>query len=572
VSIAVVLIMVGAAFLITVPGPALAQDNELMAYWTADPVTLDGTTDEVAWATSIPIHVEATRLSPISVEIRAVYDEDNLYMAIKWEDQSWSVNPDQWLYTAEVWTHIPNQEDMLSFLWNTDDAITAFDQNKQGCEAACHNDVFETQTAGEVGDLWQWRAARTNPTTAVPDVGWMDDMALTDGGIVPDEFSGKIWEENSVNAHDGNESTIPYDKDFPKWEEGNPPPNAASDPEGNFMFRGFETEVVDLDPEDGTALPGYMLSRPSMGQDRADISAKGNYDVDNKIWTVELMRKLVTGNDGDVAFDNLLDEYDFGLAIFDNQGGGVDTHFKSELVTLGFELPELAVISAEADPTSPIVGDTVNISMTVENLGQFADQFTVGMFLDNTSDEAVSTEPFDDWETGENATFNFTWDTTTVGVGEHTLIIKADSDEIVLEKDEENNIWEIEVWVYPPISKFKASKKDPEEGSTIKLTATVDNPSDVEANITLVFFKGDEELHVEPINVTAGGSKDVIVKWKANKKGKYTFTVHIDGADNTLMEVKVNVKEASPGPGLILAVLAIGLIALAATRSRRRGT
>ncbi len=563
--------MVGAACLIAIPGPAMAQDNILKAYWTNLDVTLDGLTTEDAWGTSIPVHIEATRLSPISVEMRAVYDDQYLYMAFKWEDQSWSVNPNQWLYTGGKWTHIPNKEDSLSLLWDTDMGIEGFDLNKQGCEAACHSEVFKTG-AGENGDLWQWTSGRTNPSKLTPDEGWMDDMSLTETGIVPDAFTGKVWEMNSKYAHDGNESTVPYtDGDLPKWKEGSPPPNR--DDEKNFLFYGFEQEIDDhYTFDDGTALPGYLLRRPPPEQDRVDVFAKAAYDGGNKIWTLEVKRALDTGNENDVIFDDLLVDYNFGLAIFDNQGGGKDTHYQSELVTLGFERPELAVLSSEADPTSPIIGDTVNVSMTVNNMGEWTDDFNVAMYLDNTSNEALATKPFTEMDNGGEETFNFTWSTTGSTIGKHTLIIVADSDDIVLEKDEEDNVAELEVWIYPPISKFKASPKDPEEGEKVKLTATVDNPSAEEINVTVIFLKGEEELSVQNVNVSAGGSTDVIYKWKAKKEGKQMFTVLLQGAENTEVELKVNVKAASPGPGMILAVLAIGLVAAVAAASRRRRT
>jgi hypothetical protein len=570
-SLTVVLMMVGAALMIAIPGPALAQDNVLKAYWTNMDVTLDGLTTDEAWETAIPSHVQAMRLSPISVEMRALYDDQYVYMAFKWEDQSWSVNPNQWLYTGGEWTPIPNKEDMLSLLWNTDDAIDGFGQNKQGCSAACHNDMFKTQSADEAGDLWQWSAGRTNPSVQVPDVGWMDDMALTDGGMVADAFTGKVWEPNSVYAHDDNESTEPFTEgDLPKWMEGNPPPNP--DPEGNFLFRGFEQDILDYDDfDDGTALPGYLLSRPSAGQDRADIQAKGVYDGTNHIWSVEIRRELDTGHAGDVAFTDLLAEYEFGLAVFDNQGGGKDTHYKSELVTLAFELPELAVTEPSADPTSPISGDTVNVSMTVQNLGEWTDDFTVSMYLDNTSSDPLADKPFTEMASGGEETFNFTWDTEGVPLGKHTLMLLADSDGIVLEKDEDDNLAEIEVWVYPPITKFKASSKEPEEGQNVKLTATVENPTDEDATVTVVFLKDDEELDVQNVNVTAGGSTDVIYKWKAKKEGKHHFTVLLQGAEENQVDMTVNVKAASPGAGLLMALLAVGLMAIVAASARRRG-
>ncbi len=572
VSLTVVLMMLGAAFMIAVPGPALAQDNILKAYWTSLDVSLDGATEEDAWSNAIPVHIEATRLSPISVEIRALYDADYLYMSFKWEDQSWSVNPDQWLRTGGEWTHIPNKEDALSLLWNTDSAIDGFDLNKQGCSAACHNDVFKTQAA-EKGDLWQWKAGRTNPSILNPDVGWMDDGALTDGGIVADTFSGRVWEPNSVFANDDNSSTVPFsDGDLPMYKEAYAAPNP--DPEKNFLFRGFEQEIEDHDDpafEDGSSLPGYLLSRPPVGQDRSDISAKGAYDGTKKIWTVEVKRALDTGHDGDVAFDDLLEEYMFGLAVFDNQGGGKDTHYKTELVTLNFELPELSVTDTSVEPAAPIVGDTVNVSMTVKNLGEWTDDFTVAMFLDNTSNDPLATKPFTEMGPAGEDTFNFTWATTGTSLGKHSLILMADSDGIVLERDEDDNTVEIEIWVYPPISKFKPSSKEPEEGQKVKLTATVENPSDEDVEVTVIFLKDEEELSVQVVNVTAGGSTEVVHKWTAKKEGKHRFSVMLQGSEDTLVETTVNVKAASPGPGAILAVLVIGLVAVVVASSRRRG-
>jgi subtilase family serine protease len=216
------------------------------------------------------------------------------------------------------------------------------------------------------------------------------------------------------------------------------------------------------------------------------------------------------------------------------------------------------------------VGDTVNVSMTVKNLGEWTDDFTVGMFLDDTNTTALATKPFTEMDNGGEETFNFTWDTTGASLGKHELILKADSGEIVLEQDEDNNVHKLEIWVYPPISKFKASKKDPEEGEKIKLTATVENPSDEEFNTTVVLTKDDEELETQTVTIEAGGSEEVTFKWKASKEGKHIFKVHLLGSEENLLEVKVDVKTASPGPGLIMALLAVGLVAVVAASARRR--
>jgi len=574
VSITVVLLMIGAPLLLVLTGPVAAQDNILLVTRTQDEIILDGSSDEDGWTKAIPASIEVERNNQnIAVQTRALYDEEFIYMSFTWADESWSVIPQQWQFTGGSWASIPHKEDRLSILWNTEDSIIGFEQNKQACIAACHQDEFKTGSSQERGDLWQWMAGRTNPSTQVPNVGWMDDMELTDLGLVPDDFTGsKVWEMNSLFAHDDNETTEPYTMgDTPKWMEGNTPPN--EDPEGNFLFRGFDTAITEpLEFDDGTTLPGYLLSKPSPGKDRADIGAKAAYDTDAKTWTLEIKRELDTGNDDDIQFDNLLNIYNFGMAVFDNQAGGTDTAYRSELVTLRFEVPELAVLSAVPSLSSPIIGDQINMTIRVKNLGGYSTGFTVAMYADDMDSVAIQTRPYVEMLSSFEEEFNFTWDTTGVTPGNHIVYVKADSDDLIAEQDRENNVVPVDIWVYPPVSEFKSNKKSPEEGTKIKLTATITNPSDVDINVTVVFYKGEEVLDTQsPINITAGETVDVIYEWKAKKEGKHTFRVIIQGAENGEMFTVVDVKAASPGPGLLMAVLAVTLVGCFALIVRRRG-
>ena len=211
-SITVVLLLVAAPLMLVFTGQVAAQDNILLATRTQDVITLDGSANEAAWSKAIASDVTVERLTtPLTVEVRALYDDQYIYMAFKWQDQSKSVIPQQWQYTGGVWASIPHKEDRLSLLWNVGDSIVGFEQNKQGCTATCHNSAFKTGSAQEMGDLWQWMAGRTNPSIQIPDVGWMDDLALKDTGIVPDDFTGsKVWERNSVYANDGDDATVPF--------------------------------------------------------------------------------------------------------------------------------------------------------------------------------------------------------------------------------------------------------------------------------------------------------------------------------------------------------------------------
>lgn len=67
----------------------------------------------------------------------------------------------------------------------------------------------------------------------------------------------------------------------------------------------------------GQRIPGYMLSVPDGS--RGDVRCRGKWKA--RMWTVELSRKLVTGNVDDVQFSDLLKHYLFAVAVVDNASG-----------------------------------------------------------------------------------------------------------------------------------------------------------------------------------------------------------------------------------------------------------
>jgi hypothetical protein len=568
-SLTVILLLVGSV-LVIVPGPALAQDNILSVTRTQETITIDGVVDEASWNDAIATTISCDKDGDSrDVELRALYDEQFVYFLATWEDESHSVQPDSWEWTGTEWDPSPHKEDRLSFLWNTDSEIDGFKQNSQGCAAmSCHDGQWTTNNDQEKGDLWQWLAARTNPTSS-PRPGWMDDLSVDDTGIKPDDFAGsKVWEKNSKFANDDNESTEPYTPgDEPIWKvhDTNPPQNM--DPQGLYLFDGFKMDIQPSDEfADEEQIPGYLLSIPS--GDRADIAAKGIYDEAADTWTLEIKRKLMTGNAGDVAFNNLLNEHHFSLAVFDNRAGS--DHYSSDLVTLNFRVPELELLKAEPSLTTPIVGDDINVTVSLLNKAGYSTGFMVALFLDDVETEPVLTKPFVDMASGADAEFNFTWDTSGVTPGKHDVIVKVDSTGVILEHDENNNVISTEIMVYPPIASFESSKSSPEEGKKIKLTINVSNPSDEDINVTVVIEEKGEVLLSNPVNVSAGSSVDVVFEWKAKKTGKHTFTAYLDGAPNTETTLEVNVKEESPGPGLWFAIMAIAIMAMAVALTRRR--
>jgi hypothetical protein len=88
----------------------------------------------------------------------------------------------------------------------------------------------------------------------------------------------------------------------------------------------------------GDTVPGYILRRPQGG--RANIRAKGTWEDDLHVWTLEIARPLraeASEAGKDVDFDlTAKRDYRFTLAIADNSS---DVHYGSQVQTLHF-LPQ----------------------------------------------------------------------------------------------------------------------------------------------------------------------------------------------------------------------------------------
>jgi len=572
VSLVVVLLLLTATVIALVPGVATAEDIVLTVGRTKASFTVDGKADEAAWAAAAPTIVETKKGEDVlNVEVKALYDDTYIYFLTKWSDPSYSVRPNQWSFSGGEWQAYLNKEDRLSMLWDSGN-IAGFANQRQGCAALeCHDGAFQTKAAGQWGDVWQWLAGRTNPSTRADNMGWMDDLSVGVDGIVPDDFTGsKVWAPNSHYANDDcstNEQFASGDYPAYKAQDNNPPPNP--DPDHDFLFEGYIMSIVKPDEfTDGTTLPGWVLSRPT--GDRADIDAKGVYDTVEKIWTLEIKRKLVTGHTDDVQFSDLTKNYTMGLSVFDNREGGIDTHYNSALVTVSFALPELAVTALTVSTASPVIGTMVTVNVTLRNVGAYATGFTVGLYLDNTNGPPVLTKPYAEMAASADDIFNFSWDTTAVEAGQHKLIVKVDTDGVIIEKDKQNNAKEIPVWVYPGISELKASKTKPEAGTKITITATVHNPSTTLVSLTIILSEKGTVLDTKIENITGLKFTNVSFTYKSSKVGKHTLTVMVQGSPETTRTIVINVQEKSPAPGAVWALVALGAVAAAAIASRRR--
>ncbi|WP_298036712.1 diguanylate cyclase [uncultured Desulfuromonas sp.] len=314
------------------------QSTVLTALQTDAAVAIDGNASEAAWAKPTPLEIRVSdgSIGIVTATLKALYDTDHLYLLARWPDPRPDVSKKEWLFDAGEgrWTSatytnrrgetLPLDEDRFTVMWNIGDSVKGF--NTAACAMLCHGDRMHTNGPDERVDIWHWKAARTNPLGYADDK-WLDNK-IEEGysheareaahhGDARDKTAGIAGLGGNYHANarqteiGGQTVSVPW-----HWE-----PEAKGE---DALFITQEEiasgEAVPVEAISGIDrsrnIPGTILHRPAGS--RGDIAARGEWA--NGFWTLELKRKLVTGQDDDVQFD-VRKLYRFGVALMDNSGG-----------------------------------------------------------------------------------------------------------------------------------------------------------------------------------------------------------------------------------------------------------
>jgi hypothetical protein len=253
-----------------------------------------------------------------TVDTKAVYTDDGIYFRFNWKDATKSVTKGAWQYDGQKWSHQKGNEDRIALLFEIE-RINKF--ATKGCAVVCHvpagkaakEGKFGTTTAAEKGDMWHWKAARSDPA------GFADDKWLT-----------KIGEEKGGRKSDagkgGDTKNMTADKSKPMYMPAPGKQLAKND----ILLVAHAVEIKDYTGfKVGDTITFRMPNMPEGS--RADIKALSRY-ADGS-WTVMLFRKLDTGHDDDVAF-NPRKKYNVAMALFDDSGD--ENSYDSEVLTLQF--------------------------------------------------------------------------------------------------------------------------------------------------------------------------------------------------------------------------------------------
>ena len=305
--------------------------------------------------------------SMIKVKLKAVYTESEIVFLAEWQDPTVSFTRNgSFSFESGKWTK-PNSsqsEDRISFYWPID-STKGNPYNTKGCMSKCHiywpqesdphphanGDAIVDDAWLESGraDLWHSKAARGGGAISASGSGLTINPSsheVTGGifsmlGYVDDTYVGP-W--SGTNGEDGGRygdagtaaaSHLRIaDKSRPKWMEKNPTDFAdamiitqaeidAGECVGNATTGVSDADAAIYWPKYAALnanIPERFLLIPTGSRGDIKIGAVWN----NGTWTAEIVRKLNTGTDDDIQFTDLLKEYLFNVAEFDNSRHGYE--------------------------------------------------------------------------------------------------------------------------------------------------------------------------------------------------------------------------------------------------------
>ena len=244
----------------------------------AVPPVVDGLATDAAWQDAPQFSFEVQGASgKMTVTAAALWSPERLWMLVRWPDKSKDDVHRPWVWSKIEKAYVAGREveDALSLSFARDGRMG--DCMLAGAEAS--------------SDLWTWRAGRTDPS------GYAEDATLT-------MSLQRLPRANSYQTRNGRTVWVKEEPD-----SGSPP---------------YQTQIVGS--YTGERIPRYISRTPSGSM--ADVSAKGSWK--DGFWTVELSRRLATGDPADVVFAAGRESY-FSIAVF-NSREGIDHSTSKELL------------------------------------------------------------------------------------------------------------------------------------------------------------------------------------------------------------------------------------------------
>jgi hypothetical protein len=249
------------------------------------------------------------------VYMKALRTTDSLFIRVEWSDGTASNEFGRLRPTNSD----PVQWEQDTLLFNEDRFYIMFavtGPNGADCAASCHmsgSDTLHYTDAGDMVDIWQWRANRTGPA------GFADDMFLTDTAISPDSVSATNNDELYYNNF--NVTAFRSEPFFMHTD--------SNDYVGVALLQGeyvaYDENVMWYDPSANGGLGAPVAYVPGFYLDYMTQAEGGRWNVksvqehDGAGWTVVMARALASSDPTDIDFTSV-DSVQASVAITNNSG------------------------------------------------------------------------------------------------------------------------------------------------------------------------------------------------------------------------------------------------------------
>jgi len=290
--------------------------NELTAGRISQSIAHPDQMDRLPWGNAKPLGLKLTNgvgfaAGTTQVEMRALHNDEFLYMRIQWDDVTYNRSYRPWVRTEKGWMHLnPGGSDEK--IYNEDKMAILFpivensDFERYGCSVFCHNSGknrygFHWTPNEDIVDVWHWKSVRTDPLGHVDDKYWQGKGALTADSDGRHGDPGESGYANNLVEDITNPIMLPRGLDSIYM--------------GALVLSRsdiYTRESAELTPV-GRVVPGAIISET--GGDRADIRCHSSFYEGR--WTLRIMRKLDTGSPYDVVFRQG-GNYHFAVAAFDH--------------------------------------------------------------------------------------------------------------------------------------------------------------------------------------------------------------------------------------------------------------
>ena len=242
-------------------------------------------------------------------------------------------------------------------------------------------------------------------------------------------------------------------------------------------------------------------------------------------------------------FDADLEAGTYALTIEETETG----HEIGTDVTV--EAPDVVVTDATLSETAIGVGDSVDVTATVENTGEADHETDVALTVDG---EEVATETVI-LGPGESTAITFT--ETFDEAGEYAITVQGvDAGTLTVTEPDVQ------------VTAANVDETDVEVGETVEVTATVENLGDADGEKSLALSVDGIDVEVESVSVGAGETKTVTVTHSFDEAG--TFELAVNAAIAGEVTVTEEDDDGIPGFGAIAALLALALALTAIGRRR----